>query len=50
VISDGQSGGDGNVYATCDTFAEPFQANYKVMNGVPSPAGTCTLLDSIVCK
>jgi hypothetical protein len=50
VIADGQSADDGNVYATCDTFAEPFQANYKFMNGVPSPAGTCTLLDSIVCK
>jgi hypothetical protein len=50
VIADGQSADDGNVFATCDTFAEPFQANYQFMNGVPSPAGTCTLLDSITCK
>ncbi len=50
VIADGQAADDGNVYATCDTFAEPFQANYQFMSGVPSPAGTCTLLDSVVCK
>jgi hypothetical protein len=49
VIADGQSNG-GSLYATCDTFAEPFQANYQFMNGVPSPPGTCTLLDSITCR
>ena len=50
VIADGQSADDGATYATCDTFAQPFQTDYSFVNGGPAPSGTCALLDSIVCK
>lgn len=50
VIPDGHSASGGNTYASCDTFAESFLADYHFMNGAQSPAGSCTLLDSVVCK
>ncbi|MGA7122705.1 MAG: hypothetical protein WBY94_21575 [Polyangiaceae bacterium] len=32
------------------TFAQPFQPDYSFVNGGKAPPGTCTLLDSVVCK
>ena len=50
VIADGQSADEGAMYASCDTFAQPFQPDYSFVNGGQAPPGTCTLLDSVVCK
>jgi hypothetical protein len=57
VIADGQPapgspGPMANTYATCDTFAQPFLADFHYMFGLPNGGayGTCTLFDSVVCK
>jgi hypothetical protein len=57
AIADGQPapgspGPMANTYATCDTFAQPFLADFHYMFGLPNGGayGTCTLFDSVVCK
>ncbi|HLK39907.1 MAG TPA: hypothetical protein VKU41_24290, partial [Polyangiaceae bacterium] len=43
IAGDGQPCGD-----ACDTFAECFDPTSPA--GTPGAEGTCTLLDSVVCK